>query len=161
MQNFFYPAEHHEIIIPMYGTIHKITLLAIPVFIALIIWKKDTVKKIVANRRFMVSLVIGFYFIEMWYWIFMWSFHVEPMYERFPLHLCATMSLLMPLFILLQRYSWFRFFSFWAVCSGFISIVNLSFVGVGIILLHIVFFSFTLTRRRSWFEEEEIVNVEL
>jgi len=128
MHNFFNPGEHAEIMIPMYGTIHIITLLLAVLFVILIIWKKNTVKKLVTNRRFMLGLVVVYMSIDLLYWILIWAFKVEPRFERFPLHLCASLSILMPVLILIQKYNWFRFFSYWSVCAGFISLINPSFI---------------------------------
>jgi uncharacterized membrane protein YwaF len=50
------------------------------------------------------------------------------MYERFPLHLCGSLSILIPVLILTERYNLLRFFSYWTISAGFISFVNPGFV---------------------------------
>jgi hypothetical integral membrane protein (TIGR02206 family) len=128
MKKFFDPTEYPDIQIPMYGTIHLITMLVMLVLILVLFWKKDVVKRLVNNRRFMVRFITLYLGIELFYWILIWAYRVEPMFERFPLHLCATLSLLMPILILKERYDYLRFFSYWSISAGFISFANPGFV---------------------------------
>jgi hypothetical integral membrane protein (TIGR02206 family) len=128
MQNFFNPTEHNEVMIPMYGTIHMITLAGIVLLVLLLIWKKDLVKRLSMNRKIMLGFIAVYMLIDALYWTLTWAFKVEPFYERFPLHLCASLSILMPVLILTQKYDLFRFFSYWSVCAGFISFVNPNFI---------------------------------
>lgn len=128
MNKFFNPAEHAEIIIPMYGTVHFITLGGLVLLLLLVFWQKETVKKLVNNRRYMLGMVIVYIIIDISYWVFQWAFQVEPVWERFPFHLCGTLSLLMPILILVNNKKWLQFFSYWALCAGFISFVNPSFI---------------------------------
>lgn len=128
MQNFFNPAEQSETLIPMYGTVHMLTLLALIIFILVMIWNTKAIKKLANNRRFIRRLLVAYIGIDMLYWALIWGFRVEPFFERFPLHLCATLSIVLPVLILFQKYKWVRFISYWSVCAGFISFVNPSFV---------------------------------
>lgn len=128
MQNFFDLNEHAEVLIPMYGTIHLITLAVMLVILPVMIWKKETVKKLVDNQRFISRVAIVYLAIETLYWIMMWSFPYQPFNERFPFHLCGTLSLLLPILILTKRYDALRFFTFWSIGAGFISLVNPSFL---------------------------------
>lgn len=128
MYQFFNPNEASEVIIPMYGTVHLITLLAMIVLIAIVIWKKEAIKKLASNRVFLRRFVILYLIYEVIFWILLWVYKVEPMHERFPLHLCGTLSFLMPILLLKEKYTWFRFFTFWSVCAGSISFLNPGFV---------------------------------
>jgi hypothetical integral membrane protein (TIGR02206 family) len=127
MKNFFDPNERADLLIPMYGTIHLIVLLALPILIVLLIWKKESVKKLVVNRAFMTILMLVFLLSEVLHHAFLWIFRYEPYFERFPLHLCASLSILLPVLILKQKYNWVRFFSYWSISAGFISFANPSF----------------------------------
>lgn len=128
MKKFFDPTDYSEIMIPMYGTIHLITVLVMLVLVLVIVLKKDAVKRLVNNRTFMVRFIAVFLVIELSYWILLWAYKVEPVYERFPLHLCASLSILMPVLILAEKYNSLRFFSYWSICAGFISYANPGFV---------------------------------
>lgn len=128
MKAFFNPAEHEELIIPMYGTTHFITLAVLVLALLVLLLNRKRVKKIVRNTKALHGIVWGFVGIEILYWALSWIYKVEPFYERFPLHLCGTMAIIMPVLILTKKYKWFRFFSYWSVCAGFISFVNPSFI---------------------------------
>lgn len=132
IQNFFDPNPHAEVMIPMYGTVHFITIVIMLAFIPLMIWKRGTVKKLAASRRFMVSIMSIYLAVDLFYWIMVWSFHYEPMYERFPFHLCGTLSLLMPILVLTERHDAIQFFAFWSINAGFISLVNPNFINDGL-----------------------------
>jgi hypothetical integral membrane protein (TIGR02206 family) len=128
LQNFFDPTQATEIQIPMYGKIHFITLVIMLAFVPLMIWKKEAVKQLSSNRKFMVGFIIFYLAVEIFNQILLWSFEYQPYSERFPLHLCATLSIVLPLLVLAGRYDVIRFFTFWAVGAGFISLVNPSFI---------------------------------
>lgn len=128
MQNFFNPAEHAEILIPMYGRLHLSFLFILLLLVPIFLWKREAIRKLVNNRKFVSSFMIVFLTIEAMYWFFIWFFKVEPMYERFPLHMCASMALVMPILVLKKKDKAILFFSFWAVPAGFISLVNPSFI---------------------------------
>lgn len=128
MQNFFDPNEHAEIIIPMYGTIHFITLAIMLAFIPVLIWKKESIKRLSHNRSFMVRFMILFLASEILYWILMWRFEYEPFSDRFPLNLCGSLSLIIPTLVLAKKYETLRFFTFWALGAGLISLINPSFI---------------------------------
>ncbi len=128
MQNFFDPTEHSEVLIPMFSRIHFYTLLAMPVFIAILLWNKRTIKKLASKPTFVKRFMSVYIFIDILYWVFTWSFKMEPFYERFPLHLCATLSTLLPILILLRKRKALKFISYWAMCAGFISFVNPGFI---------------------------------
>ncbi|MFC2089711.1 TIGR02206 family membrane protein [Bacteroidota bacterium] len=124
MKDFFNPSGHSEIINPMYGTVHMLLLLGVLIIILLLIWQKDKVKKLAGNRKFMRRFMIVFLAIEVGYTILLWAYKTEPFSDRFPLHLCATLSFLMPILILLDNRKLIRFFAYWSICAGFISFVN-------------------------------------
>ncbi len=128
MKKFFDPTEYTEVIIPMYGLIHLITVLVMVLLILLALWKKDVVKRLVADKRFMSRFMIIFLAIEIFYLVLSWIYKVEPFYERFPLHLCASMALLMPILILKGNDRLILFFSYWSISCGFISFANPGFV---------------------------------
>ena len=128
MQNFFDPNEHADILIPMYGKLHFFVLSLMLAFIPLMIWKKKEVQKLVDNGKFIKGIAFVFLSTEALYWSMMWSFHYQPYYERFPFHLCATLSLMVPILLLTGKYETLRFITFWAIGAGFISLVNPSFL---------------------------------
>lgn len=127
MREFFDLNEGGELLHPMYGTVHLITIAAMVIFILLMIWQKDAVKKLANNRRFVVGFLIAYIAIDIVFWSVKWIYLTQPLSERFPLHLCGSLSILMPILILTKKYDWFRFFSYWAVCAGFISFANQDF----------------------------------
>lgn len=128
MQNFFDPTEYEEVFNPMYGRVHLVTLTLLLLTIPLMIWQKDRIVKMVANCRFMVIWMISYMVIDYIYWISMWVFKVQPLFERFPLHLCASMSVLLPLLVLFKQSKALSFFTGWSICAGFISFINPSFI---------------------------------
>jgi hypothetical integral membrane protein (TIGR02206 family) len=127
MKEFFDPTDHAEVIIPVYGTIHFITLAAAILMMVLLLTNKKTVKRFVNNRVWMTRFMIVYILIEVTYWVLQWAYRVEPMYERFPLHLCASLSTLYIFLILLRKNNAMRFFSYWALSAGFIAYVNPGF----------------------------------
>lgn len=127
MNNFFDPTRSSEIVVPMYGSIHMITLLTLPIIVLILLWKKDAVRRIVANRKIVIGFMIGFLALELLSLILLWSYKFEPAYERFPLHLCYSLTILVPILILKKNYTWLKFFSYWAIGSGFIAFANPSF----------------------------------
>ncbi len=128
MNDFFNLTEHTDVRIPMYGTTHLITVIGLMLLLLLILWQRDRVKNLVANRRFIKRFLTFYLLLELFYWSLMWGYRIEPLYERFPGHLCGGLSILMPLLILSNRQDLFRFFSYWSISAGFISFVNPGFV---------------------------------
>ncbi len=128
MYDFFNVADHSEEIIPMYGLIHLFTVLGMVLLLVLAIWNKKLTRTIFNNQRLVNVLMIAFLVSEAFYWVLQWSYLIDPWYERLPLHLCGSLSILLPILIMKQKKNWFRFFSYWAICAGFIAFVNPSFV---------------------------------
>lgn len=128
MNSFFNLTEHHDVRIPMYGQTHLITVIILFFLLLLILWKREFIKRTVNNRRFVKNFMIIYLGLELFYWGLIWGYRIEPLYERFPLHLCGSLSLLMPSLILANRQDLFRFFSYWSIGAGFISYVNPGFV---------------------------------
>jgi hypothetical integral membrane protein (TIGR02206 family) len=128
MHNFFDLTEFDEVQIPMYGRTHLITVIIMILFLFLILWQKKRVKKIVANTRLVRGFLIVYLSLEAIYWSLMWGYRIEPLYERFPLHLCGSLSIFMAVLILLEKRNLVRFFSYWSICAGFISYANPGFV---------------------------------
>ena len=128
MHEFFDLTEHNDVRIPMYGTTHLITVIGLLLLLLLTLWQKENIKKIVANRRIIRGFMIGYLLLEVFYWSLMWGYRIDPLYERFPGHLCGGLSILMPILILADKQNLFRFFSYWSIAAGFISFVNPGFV---------------------------------
>jgi len=128
MHDFFDMTESSEVQIPMYGLTHLLTVIGLLMLLLLIIWQKENVKRLVSNRRLINSFLIAYLLLEVMYWSLIWGYRIEPFYERFPLHLCGSLSILMSVLILLQKRDLVRFFSYWSISAGFISYVNPGFV---------------------------------
>ena len=128
MYEFFDLTEHSEVQIPMYGTVHLLTVIGMLLLVAVLFWKRSAVKKLANNQRFIKRFIWVYIGIEVFFWALQWIYRIEPLYERFPLHLCGSLSVLMPILILLNRDDLLRFFSYWSICAGFISFANPGFV---------------------------------
>lgn len=128
MYEFFDPTEFADVRIPMYGRIHLITVIGMLILLWLLLWQKEKIKKLVANKKLFHRILFIYIVVELSYWSLQWIYSVQPAYERFPLHLCGTLSVLMPILILLQKKSLAQFFSYWAICAGFIAFANPGFV---------------------------------
>ena len=128
MLKFFNLTEHSEVQIPMYGLTHLITFIGLVLLLLLILWKKNQIKKLVANHLLMRRFLIAYLLLEVFYWSLIWGYRIEPFYERFPLHLCGSLSILMSVLLLLQKRNLVRYFSYWSICAGFISFANPGFV---------------------------------
>ncbi|MBN1952989.1 MAG: TIGR02206 family membrane protein [Bacteroidales bacterium] len=128
MQNFFNPTRSTEVEVPMFGSLHLITMAIMPALVLLVLWKKEAVKRILANRKVVTWFVALFLGLEVLNLILLWSFKFEPFFERFPLHLCYTLSLLIPVLMLKERYDLLQIFCYWSLGSGFISFVNPSYL---------------------------------
>jgi hypothetical integral membrane protein (TIGR02206 family) len=128
MYDFFNLADHSYEVIPMYGLIHLFTVLGMVILLVIAVWNKQLTKTIFNNKKFVTWLMILFWISEGFYWILMWVYKVDPWYERLPMHLCGSLSILLPILILKKKKNALRFFSYWALPAGFISFVNPSFV---------------------------------
>jgi len=128
MHEFFDLTEHSDVLIPMYGTTHLFTVIGLLLLLLLTLWQRDTIKKLVANKRLVRRFMTAYLILEVFYWSLIWGYRIDPLYERFPLHLCGGLSLLMPALILLDKQNLFRFFSYWSISAGFISFANPGFV---------------------------------
>ncbi|MFZ5941125.1 MAG: TIGR02206 family membrane protein [Bacteroidota bacterium] len=128
MTEFFRLTEHPDVQIPMYGRTHLITVIVMVLLLLLVLWRRDAIKRMVNNRRFVRTFIVGYLLLELFYWILIWAYRTEPFYERFPLHLCGSLSILMPTLVLLDKRDLFRFFSYWSIGAGFISFANPGFV---------------------------------
>lgn len=130
MYEFFDPTDAAEVQIPMYGQVHLYTVLGMIVLLLLIIWQRKNIKSIINRRKLMTGFMTFYILIEILYWVLIWAYRVEPWYERFPLHLCASMSILTVTTILMRRQDLMKFFSYWMLAAGFISFANPGFVFV-------------------------------
>ena len=127
MYNFFNLNEGPVELIPMYGTVHLISLLVTIILITMLFVFKKKVKVLANDQNFMRSIAWIFLAEQTFYWILIWLYRYEPMSERFPGHLCSTLSIILPILIITEKYNWFRFFGYWAISAGFISMVNPSY----------------------------------
>jgi hypothetical integral membrane protein (TIGR02206 family) len=128
MYGFFDLTEKSEVQIPMYGLTHLFTVIGMFLLLLLIIWQKDRIRTLISNKRLITRIMIVYLLLEVFYWSLIWGYRIEPLYERFPLHLCGSLSIVMAVLILLQKQNLVRFFSYWSICAGFISYANPGFV---------------------------------
>jgi hypothetical integral membrane protein (TIGR02206 family) len=128
MREFFDLTESTEVRIPMYGRTHLITVIVMVILLLIVLWRKEGVKKLVNNNRLLNIFLVIYLSLEVMYWSLIWGYRIEPLYERFPLHLCGSLSILMSVLILLRKRNLVRFFSYWSICAGFISFANPGFV---------------------------------
>lgn len=125
MIRFFDPAHAAQEVFPMYELGHFILIAVMILLIPLMVWQKDRLAKLRRNRSFMVALswfIIGGEIVG---YILKFVYGFQPMYERFPFHLCGSMALLIPTLVLLNRFDIVRFFAGWSVACGVISFLNL------------------------------------
>lgn len=127
MRSFFDPNTYEQVFNPMYGTTHLITAIILVLFLVLIFSFKKGVRKLATNEAFLKWLVWLFIAQEVLFYILKWAYRFEPFEGRFPGQLCAMLSIILPYLLLTKRYELFKFFSYWAMCSGFIAFVNPSF----------------------------------
>lgn len=90
-------------------------------------WEWFCIKKLAANRSFMVWMMIIFIADEILFWSNIWIQDATPLITRYPLHLCGTLSIIVPYLVLAKKYNTMRFFMYWSFGAGFISIVNPSY----------------------------------
>lgn len=128
MHNFFDLTESTEVQIPMYGSTHLVTVIVMLLLLLLVLWRKEGVKKLLSGKRLVNGFLIGYLVLEAFYWSLIWGYRLEPLYERFPLHLCGSLSLVMAALILARKHKLILFFSYWSICAGFISYANPGFV---------------------------------
>jgi hypothetical integral membrane protein (TIGR02206 family) len=128
MHEFFDLTEKHDVQIPMYGLTHLITVIGMIILLLLILWQKEKIRKLVANKNLVNGFLIVYLLLEVFYWSLIWGYRIEPLYERFPLHLCGSLSIVMAVLFLARKRNLVRFFSYWSICAGFISYANPGFV---------------------------------
>ena len=103
ISKFFNLTEHHEVQIPMYGLTHLITVIGMLLLLVLILLHKKQIKRVVNNHLLIRRFLIVYLLLEVFYWSLIWGYRIEPFYERFPLHLCGSLSILMSVLLLLQK----------------------------------------------------------
>jgi hypothetical integral membrane protein (TIGR02206 family) len=128
MHDFFDLTEHADVQIPMYGRTHLITVIGMLILLSLVLWRKQGVKRLLSNHRLVNIFLIVYLSLEAFYWSLIWGYRIEPLYERFPLHLCGSLSIVMAALILARKHRLIHFFSYWSICAGFISFANPGFV---------------------------------
>jgi hypothetical integral membrane protein (TIGR02206 family) len=109
----------------MYGPGHLIALLIMVAFVPLMAWQKGAVIALRRSRRFMVGFSVVILTVELITYVAKFIYKYEPFYERLPFHLCAGLSLLLPILVLLERYDVIKFVALWSVAAGLISLLNL------------------------------------
>jgi len=128
MHDFFDLTDNAQVQIPMYGRTHLITVIGMLLLLFIVLWRRNGVKKLLSNTRFINGFLIGYLVLEGFYWSLIWGYRIQPFYERFPLHLCGSLSIVMAALILARKHRLIRFFSCWSICAGFISFANPGFV---------------------------------
>ncbi|MEO1482469.1 MAG: YwaF family protein [Myxococcota bacterium] len=126
MSRFFDVSPGREVVNPMFGTPH---LVAIAVLVAMVPamwlsreWLRDLALEgpLVRGIAWFILadqlLLFGLYFV----------YDYEPFWERFPLHLCSLLCIVVPILILLGWTSALRMVAIWALGSSFMAIVNMS-----------------------------------
>ena len=128
MSSFFNPNELDEVIIPIYGRVHMLSMLLMLILVLILFWRREAVRKLASNRKFIIWLVVVFLIQEAFHNFNLWHYPYESFIDRFPGHLCGTLSLIIPYLLLTEKYNSLRFISYWAIGAGFIAFVNPSYL---------------------------------
>lgn len=127
--NFFDPNAHSSALFEMGGPGHIVLVLIMPLLLVpLILFRKD-LPRLRASRNFMAGTAAFILSIELLSYAFKFIYPCVPAYERWPLHLCSSLKFLITILILFSRYDLVKYFSIWAIGSGFISFANLGLGG--------------------------------
>lgn len=81
------------------------------------------------NRAFMAGMAAFILVSELFSYALKWGYGFAPWYEKFPLHLCGSMKIVLTILILAKRYDLVKHVSTWAIGAGFISFANLDLGG--------------------------------
>ncbi len=127
--NFFDPNEHSSQTFAMGGIGHLALVLILPGLLALLIFFKKSLDALSENRAFMAGTAAFVLSIELASEVFKFIYPCPSAFERFPLHLCATLKIAIANLVLLKRYDLVKYLSIWAIGSGFISFANLNLGG--------------------------------
>lgn len=126
LSRFFDVSPGRDVVNPMFGPPH---LLAIAVLAALVpvLWFARPALRSVDLDGGLVRGVAWFILADQLLLVVLYSvYDYQPVWERFPLHLCSLLCILLPAFTLLGWQGPVRLLAVWAIGSSFMAIVNLS-----------------------------------
>ncbi|GEM_PF-1305622 len=127
--DFFDPNSHASTRFEMGSVGHGALVLVLFAILGLMIAFRQKLPMLRDNRLFMegtAALVLG---LELAAAVSKFVYPCEPSYERYPLHLCASLKLAISILILWRRYDLVKYLSIWSIGAGFISFANLNLGG--------------------------------
>ncbi len=128
--NFFNPTNASPSNLFEMGSAGHLALVLISfALLGLMIAFRRDLKRLRDDRRFMAGTAGFILTLEALSYLFKFTFPFSPAWERIPLHLCASMKIVLALCILFERYDLAKYVSVWAVGCGFISFANLNLEG--------------------------------
>lgn len=126
---FFDPNRQSSAQFAMGGLGHVSLVVLMFALLAVMIVLRKQLPALRRRRTFMAGTAAFVLGIELLSYVFKFTYPCVPAYERIPLHLCASLKLLITTLILLERYDLVKYVSIWAIGCGFISFVNLNLGG--------------------------------
>lgn len=127
--DFFDPNSHPSELFAMGGLGHLGLVVILFVVLALMILFRKWLSRLRESRGFMVGTAAFVLSLELASLLFRFIYPCEPAFERIPLHLCATLKIVITTLILINRGHLVKYLSIWAIGAGFISFANLNLGG--------------------------------
>ncbi|MEL6188343.1 MAG: YwaF family protein [Myxococcota bacterium] len=111
---------------PMFGGPHLLALVLLGLLFTSLVLARGRLRQSPSDHPWVRGLSWFILIDQLFLFALYFLYDYQPFWERFPLHLCAGLSLFVPTMMILGRLEAVRFVALWAVGAGFISIVNMS-----------------------------------
>jgi hypothetical integral membrane protein (TIGR02206 family) len=126
--DFFDPNSHSSALFSMGGAGHLVlALMLLGVLAAMTLFRKE-LWRLRASRAFMAGTAGVVLSFELLATLFTFIYPCEPAL-RIPLHLCASLKIVIAILVLLERYDLVKYVAVTAIGCGFISFANLNMGG--------------------------------
>ncbi len=127
--DFFDPSSHGSARFAMGGLGHLVLVLILFGLLALMIGFRKELFRLRQSRAFMAGTAAFVLSLEGIAAISKFIYPCVPAFERYPLHLCASLKIVITMLVLMQRYDLVKYLSIWSIGAGFISFANLNLGG--------------------------------
>lgn len=110
----------------MYGPPHLVAIAILLLIPAVMLLARSRLRSIPLDGPLIRGLSWFMLLDQVLLFVLYFVYDYQPVWERFPLHLCAWLSIFIPTMTLLGRIDAIRYVGVWAIGSGFMAVVNMS-----------------------------------
>ncbi len=123
---FFDVSAGPELVNPMFGTPHLVAIGLLLLMAPVMLLTRGQLIEISPRGEIIRAMSLFILVDQLLLFALYFAYDYQPFWERFPLHLCAWLSLFVPLMTLLGRLDAVRFVGIWAMGSGTMAVLNMS-----------------------------------